>query len=109
MKNKVKVWLNFDFGFSADYENLYYFLNKIKAKEYGDTLAYFETEYKKDFIKSLKKQLLNEIKLKKNDRIYLIIMYKEKLLSGFILGNQKSPAWQGFSQKENFNILIEDI
>ncbi|MCF6241291.1 MAG: hypothetical protein L3J74_08105 [Bacteroidales bacterium] len=109
MADKVSVWLNFDFGFSADYENLYMFLDENKAIECGSNLAYFEKDYKKDFVKHLKKQLSEKIIFKKTDRIYIIIHYHKKILSGFITGSQKHALWEGYAQKQNNNILIDDL
>ena len=109
MEDKIKVWLSFDFGITGSFEDLYKFLDSMNAVECGSDLSYFETGYKKGFIKGLKEEIKKNIELKQTDRIYVIINYKEKLRSGFLFGSQKRAFWEGYAQKQDNKLLLEDI
>jgi hypothetical protein len=42
---KQRIWLSFDLGIKGDYQSLYKWLDARKARECGDSVAYFTFEY----------------------------------------------------------------
>jgi len=108
-KENVKIWLNFDFGFRGDYENLYMLLDAYKAIECGSNLAYFEMPYNKGIIKNLKREIYKKVDIERTDRIYLIVEYKNNIKSGFLFGGHKRPAWDGYSMSNPSDDIFDLI
>ncbi|MCF6241290.1 MAG: hypothetical protein L3J74_08100 [Bacteroidales bacterium] len=103
----VEIWLNFDFGFRGDFEGLFILLDKYKAIECGSDLAYFKLSYKKDIIKQLRKEIIENVQIERTDRIFLIVKYKNKIKSGFLFGGHKRPAWEGYSMTNSDNNIFD--
>ncbi len=102
---KARVWLSYDLGVGGDYEGLYTFLDTLGAKECGDSLAFFEYEYKSDLGRELKDEIREKVNLNKNDRVYIIATYytqegNKKFLAKFLYGKRKRPPWQGYAKVE---------
>ncbi len=102
------IWLSYDLGIDGDYENLYTWLDQLKARECGDSLAVLK--YKIEFESDLPSVLLDDLKslaaLRNKDRIYIIYRDKGKIKGRFITGKRKSPPWEGYA-KEYFEEIEE--
>jgi hypothetical protein len=99
MTKKKTFWLSYDLGLKGDYNSLYGWLDKMKARECGDSFAVFQFTCKTDNPKDeIKKELESEVKFNKNDRVYLIWRddVKQSNAGGFIIGNRKSAPWEGY-------------
>ena len=108
----IKFWINFDLNANGDYDGLYKWLDKRKALEKGINCALIENYYVPDkeingldspkeivkvFIKYMSKELLSLVKIKKSDRIHIILYAKEHNITGgfFLVGKQKASPWKG--------------
>jgi len=88
--------LTYDLGFHGDYEELYKWLDKMQAKECGESCATFITDMSKDEIKKELSGILD-----KNARIYLIYRKEGGGRRGrFIIGKRKVAPWLGFAVPE---------
>ena len=99
MVKKRTFWLSYDLGLRGNYNGLYRWLDKYKAKECGDSIAVFEYELKTDDPKEeLKSELLENVEFNKTDRIYLIWRDSSKKVNrgSFIVGNRKPAPWEGY-------------
>ncbi len=93
MKNhETRYWLSFDLGLQGDYEGLYSWLDKQKAKECGENLATFSSKRSRDQIVQELSGVLNQ---KRNPRIYIISM---KQGGRFIFGKRLLAPWTGYAQ-----------
>lgn len=104
---KARVWLSYDLGAGGDYEGLYELLDYYGAKECGDSLAVFDYEYSNDPIKELSKNIEDKVQLRKEDRIYAIVVYRMddsiKVIARFLYGKRRRPPWEGYAKA-----VIED-
>lgn len=102
---KKAIWLSYDLGVKGDYDSLYAYLDNHKAVECGDSMAFFNVEVDgtdEDLEKKLKKDIKDNVRLSKTDRIYIIYRRSNKSVGGkFIFGNRKSSPWQGYGQHES--------
>ena len=58
------VWVSFDLGVKGDYEGMYAWLDRQKAKECGDSLACFWFEHaSSDLLEDMKKGLNASVEL----------------------------------------------
>jgi hypothetical protein len=103
--DKVRVWLNFDFEFRGDYEGMYTFLDRKKAVECGSEAAYFEMQPSENNVEQLRKELLDNVKLSKTDRIHIVISHKGRLQVGFLFGGRKRAVWTGYAIDEKPGII----
>ncbi|MBI4646035.1 MAG: hypothetical protein HY738_05415 [Bacteroidia bacterium] len=98
---KQTVWISYDFGVRGDYPGLYKWLDTKKAKECGDSVAYFVFEYNSNIVAELKKDISANVTFKNGDRIYLIYtdMKDGKLhtVGNFIIGNRRAAPWEGYA------------
>lgn len=102
------IWISFDFGLKGDYQGLYTWLDTHNAKDCGSNFACLKIQYsdlKKQhshFTEFLKEDLLANVKLSKNDRVYVV--YKDnfsgKMKGKWISGNRKAAAWEGYGKLE---------
>jgi hypothetical protein len=104
-QENIKVWLNYDFGFNGDFEGMYTFLDRIKAVECGNEAAHFQLKPTPNYIESLRKSLLEQVKISKTDRIHVVISYNGKLQAGFLFGGRKRAVWVGYSIDEQPGIV----
>jgi hypothetical protein len=97
--SKQSVWLSYDLGVRGDYEGLYRWLDKNKAKECGDSVAYFMFTYQNDLLKELKTDITKSVLFENNSRIYVVRYDKdEKKNKGtFIIGGRKAAPWTGYA------------
>lgn len=88
----MRYWLSYDLGLRGNYEDLYEWLDNMKAVECGESLASFVTHKTRD-------QIVKEIKafLDKNARVYVISKHKDKYVGKFVLGKRKRAPWTGYS------------
>lgn len=92
----MRYWLTFDLGFRGNYEELYGWLDKMEAKECGDSCATFSTYLSKDEIRTELSGILD-----KNARIYLIFRKEDGVRRGrFIIGKRKLAPWSGYARVE---------
>jgi hypothetical protein len=94
---KKRFWMSFDLGLDGAYDDLYVWLDKIKAVECGDTTCSFQLDIgKKDpavaVLAAFKK---HKIKLKPKDRIYLVWRINGSMTGKFIHGNRRRAPWTG--------------
>jgi hypothetical protein len=93
------VWLSYDLGIDGDYSSLYKFLDKHKAKECGDSIAFFKYTYSKNktLIKNIAEDLSKVVKFRDTDRLYLIFTRERKTVGTFFKGGRKRPPWEGYA------------
>ena len=88
----TRYWLSFDLGLQGDYESLYGWLDKQKAKECGGNVATFVSKKTRD---QIMRELSSVLDPGKNPRIYII---STKQGGKFILGKRTLAAWTGYAQ-----------
>jgi hypothetical protein len=103
---KRTVWLSYDLGIKGDYPGLYKWLDSHKAKECGNSTAYFIYEFKSEVSTELAEDLKINIEFKSGDRIYIIANISKdteppKISGKFIIGNRKASPWEGYSPVED--------
>jgi hypothetical protein len=103
----MKKWImiNYDLGLKGDYQGLYRFLDNHKALDCGNCNAAFEIEVSKDsfdtIFSEVSKNLVREVELSQNDRIYLTATDNTCQMKGrFINGNRKRAIWEGYGNLE---------
>lgn len=101
------VLLNYDFGLKGDYETLYIFLDNQNALDCGSSTAAFEYNFSgkdlnhQDKIDQIAEVIKEKVKLKKGDRIYVIVHNDSGQPRGtFIYGHRKTAPWEGYGEKE---------
>ena len=93
MKNGgTRYWLSFDLGLQGDYETLYSWLDKQRAKECAGNLATFVSRKTRD---QIVRELSGILDQEKKPRIYII---SPKLGGKFIFGKRVVPPWMGYAQ-----------
>ena len=99
-KIKKAFWLSYDLGVGGDYENLYQWLDDHHAKPCGDNVAFFEYFYTGtgDIDVALERDLKRKIRLKPNNKLYLIRKDKksDKVMGNFIYGKRSAAPWTGY-------------
>lgn len=90
--NGTRYWLSFDLGLQGDYESLYSWLDKQKAKECGSSVATFVSRKTRD---QIVRELSGILDQRKNPRIYII---STKQGGKFILGKRVVAPWTGYAQ-----------
>ena len=60
---KQRIWLSFDLGIKGDYESLYKWLDARKARECGDSVAYFTFEYPEDLVTEITNSLYSNVNM----------------------------------------------
>jgi hypothetical protein len=99
MAKKKTFWLSYDLGLKGDYNSLYTWLDKQKAKECGDSVAYFEFICSTDNPnEEVKKDLIENVDFNKTDRVYIVWRDNTSLANKgmFIIGNRKPAPWEGY-------------
>ena len=78
---KDAVWISYDLGVKGDYENLYEWLDRHKAEECGDSMAYFTYDHpNQDIAQDMKEDILGCVNInEKKNRIYLIMRVDGKI------------------------------
>ena len=101
------VILNFGLGIRGDYDNLYTFLDKNKAIDCGNSNCVFEYHFRgsdlayEDKFTQLLEDIEKSVNFGKNDRIYVVVHNDEGNPKGkFIVGQRKTPVWDGYAVKE---------
>jgi len=100
---KSAIWLSYDLGVQGDYSSLYEWLDEHKAKECGDSLAFFNYEHEKPIKDQLKIDLKDRININNRTRIYVI--YRDhattKNKGAFIFGGRRDAPWTGCASNED--------
>ena len=100
-KKKKLFWLSYDLGLKGDYSSLYVWLDSMKAKECGNSIASFWFEYESDYLEELKTSLKEAIEINKNYRFYLIYRSvegsKTTITGDFLFGKRKPAPWEGYA------------
>ncbi len=107
-KNQKSIWMSYDLGVRGDYPGLYRWLDSKKAKECGNSVAFFNYEFETNPLDELKEDLEKNVDFKSGDRVYIIIdilLDKEVRTGGkFIIGNRKASPWEGYAPVEENKI-----
>lgn len=90
--NGTRYWLSYDLGLQGDYEGLYGWLDKQKAKECADNVATFVSRKTRD---QIVRELSGILDPQKKPRIYII---NTKQGGKFIFGKRVVPPWMGYAQ-----------
>ena len=102
MANK-KIWISYDLGVKGDYPGLYKWLDNHDAVETGNSVAFLNFHYIKDFYAELKSDLRKHINFTFGERIYVIASKgtgkDKKSIGRFIIGKRKSTPWEGYGDK----------
>lgn len=100
--SKSTIWISFDLGVRGDYESLYAWLGKQKAKECVNNLALLVYQYSGNLFDALKSDLSASVATDKRTRIY--VLYRDgttkKMKGSFVFGGRRAPVWAGFSEEE---------
>ncbi|AEB09203.1 hypothetical protein [Desulfobacca acetoxidans] len=97
---KKTVWIAYDLGVKGDYEGLYSWLDNHGANECGHNIAVLEYDVKQNLIEELQKDIIENVTLSKQDRIYLIWREGGKIKGKFIVGKRKAAPWFGYGAQE---------
>lgn len=114
--SKKSIWISYDLGIKGDYPGLYAWLDNKKAKEAGNSIAFFNYDFNgsdTNLLESLKEELESAVNFKPGDRIYIIRMRDDidgnKRISGrFIIGNRKASPWEGYGHSNDDNNIDGD-
>ena len=102
------VWLSYDLGLRGDYEGLYYWLDLRKGRECGDNIAVLKYDPKNNLVKDIKKELKDNVKFGKGDRVYIIYKDNDKIKGEFIIGKRKPAPWAGYAPIEGEDVVDEE-
>jgi len=91
-------WLSYDFGLKGDYEGLYAWLDNLKAKECGDSLAIIHVECGSDYLKEIRNNFESSVQCSSGVRVYLIWRDEEtgQIRGNFLFGKRKPAPWKGY-------------
>jgi hypothetical protein len=100
MTKEKTFWISYDLGIRGDYTGLYSWLDKLGAKECGDSMAVIKATIKGNIVLTLKSDLKKKVRLSKTDRIYLIYRDSETgvVKGNFLFGGRKRAPWEGYGQ-----------
>jgi len=100
-KLEKTFWLSYDLGLKGDYQNLYQWLDNMKAMECGNNIAVFKKTDSDNIVSEIEKDLTKNVQFKESDRVYLI--WKDiktgKVKGKFIKGHRKPAPWEGYNNK----------
>ena len=101
MITKKAFWISYDLGLKGDYSGFYTWLDTVKAKECGDSIAFFtkENKYNENLIEDIVIEIKKYVNLSKTDRVYLIYLenISGKVKGYFLFGGRKRAPWEGFA------------
>lgn len=99
MPKKQIIWLSFDLGLRGDYEGLYAWLDRHKAKECGEGVAFLAYPHDGETLPTkLKADLKKSVTFDKRTRVYVIWRNKEQVMKGrFIVGSRRAAPWAGMA------------
>jgi len=89
----MRYWLSFDLGLRGNYEGLYAWLDGVKARECGDSVATFRSDKTRE---QIEKELSKVLDQSARPRAYIINM---KQGGKFIFGKRKLAPWAGYSEQ----------
>lgn len=103
------ILLNYDLGLKGDYSSLYTFLDTHNALDCGNGNAAFAMFFSEDkfetILEELKQELLDSVKIEKNDRIYMTVTDNTcKMRGSFLFGGRKRAVWEGYGNIKTNNI-----
>jgi len=88
-----RYWLSFDLGLRGNYESLYEWLDRLNARECGESVATFTCSKTPDQIKRELSRLLGS-----SARVYLVARSNKGAYVGrFVLGKRKRAPWEGYA------------
>lgn len=87
-----RYWVSYDLGLRGNYDELYAWLDKLEAKECGDSVATFVSGKSRE-------QVIRELKkvVGPGKRVYLITM---KQGGKFVVGKRRAAPWSGYAVTE---------
>lgn len=91
----MRYWILFDFGFRGNPEQLYIWLDNMKAQECGGNMATFKTNKKLETIVSEVEKVTD-----KNARIYMLSMFNRRFGGRFIVGQRRRAPWTGYGSPD---------
>lgn len=96
-----QFWLSYDFGIDGNYNQLFQWLDSVKAVECGDSVASFQLNLNfkssDDIPKTALKKIKEHVQLRKQDRLYLIWRDGSKVRGEFIHGQRHRSPWAGYA------------
>lgn len=105
---KQSIWISYDLGIKGDYPNLYKWLDVHKAKECGNSVAFFSYDYRTDVLTELVADLKRTIEFKPGDRIYALCRTvkdgRESFSGKYIIGNRKASPWEGYAPSTDTSV-----
>jgi hypothetical protein len=105
-KDKLLVWLTFDFGFGHDIEPMYTWLDSKGAEECGPYAAVLRVSRTEDVFKDLRSEIDQAMEVPKRARVYAVYHDGEQARGRFLYGSRKDAPWRGYSAT---NQVIEDV
>ena len=96
------IWISYDLGVRGDYEGLYVWLDKHRAKECGHNLAHLSYSYSGVLVDALKADLGSSVEMDKRARMYVVFRdeYTKKMKGHFLYGGRRASPWAGTSGQD---------
>lgn len=95
---KKAMWLVYDFDLGGDIQGLYKWLDSKDAVECGSGVAFLHFSFEDNFYTELKEELMKDVTIQNNDRIYIIYRDARKMRGKFLSGGRKKNPWKGYAQ-----------
>lgn len=92
MKSAQRYWISYDLGLRGDYDQIYAWLDKNRARECGDSVATFSSTKTRDQIAA---EISHLVDPNRKPRIYII---SRKEGGKFIVGKRRVAPWTGYAQ-----------
>jgi hypothetical protein len=91
--------MSYDLGVDGDYDGLYHWLDKVGAKECGDSVASFDFKYSSKFEVELKRALKGAFKVTKRTRVYIVRREpkngESRVKGSWLIGSRRAAPWAG--------------
>ena len=97
---KQRFWLSYDLGLRGNYSPLYEWLDRVGAKECGDSVGTFLLERTREQVGKELREIVTKNHL--SARLYLLGKTKDqRLVGGYVVGKRKVSPWAGFGAVES--------
>ncbi len=91
------IWIVYDFDLGGDIPGLYKWLDSKDALECGNGVAFLKFDFEESLYQELKDELMKNVTLRKNDRLYVIYRDARKMRGKFLFGERKKNPWAGYA------------
>ena len=91
------IWISFDLGLKGDYEGMYTWLARNKARECGDSLACCWYEHAGDLLAFVTKDLRKSVEFNAKSRVYVIRLVQGRMKGTFVVGHRRAAPWAGYA------------